>query len=213
MPVLNLGDSNMTILPTSYSPSAVQRRFEIIEEVVISDKTYLVIFDAETPKAAVIEAELTMLDNDTRHRVVAWLELGRPEKMDGILSVKEFWQDTDAVQVEGVLVSGEMRDIGLASLMYEALVLNKNITLMSDNVHYAGGKALWQRIARRSDKLIVFVLDSDEGKFYPYDGTKIRYDGGCIPEGEIWSIHPDKSRHGVILVAEDATKYPQVVAA
>ena len=213
MPVLNKGDSNMTILPTSYTPSAVKRRFEIIEEVVIANKTYFVIFDAETPKVAVIEAELTLIDNDSRHRAVAWLELDRPERMDGILSVKEFWQDSDAVQVQGVLVSGEKRDIGLASLMYESLILNKNITLMSDNVHYEGGKALWQRIASKSDKLIVFVLDSDEGKFYPYDGSKVRYDGGCIPEEEIWSIHPDKSRYGVILVAEDATKYPLMVAA
>jgi hypothetical protein len=54
--------------------------------------------------------------------------------------------------------------------------------------------------------LQVFVLDTNEGKFYPYDGTKIRYDGICIPESKIWSVHPDESLQGIILIAEAKEK-------
>lgn len=213
MPVLNKGDSNMSVMPMAYSPSTVKRRFEIIDEFVIRDTTYWIVYDSKTPFAAVIDASPSLISCETRHRAVAMLELERPERTDGILSVKEFWQDSDALQIAGVVVDGGLQDIGLATRMYETLVLKKGITLMSDNTHYEGGKALWQRIAKKSDKLIVFVLDSDEGKFYPYDGSRVRYDGGCIPEDEIWSIHPDEQHYGIILVAEDASRYPQMVAA
>jgi len=53
---------------------------------------------------------------------------------------------------------------------------------------------------------VIFVLDTDQDKFYPYDGTKVRYDGASIPEDCIWSTHPDKTHSQVILIAEDREK-------
>lgn len=213
MPVLNKGDSNMAIMPMAFSPSTVRRRFEVVDEFTLGSGTFLTIYDSKTPFAAVIDASPSDIDGDVRHRVVATLELCRPERFDGILSVKEFWQDSDALQVEGVVVQGSMQGFGLATRMYETLVLQKGITLMSDNTHYEGGKALWQHIAAKSKKLQVFVLDSDEGIFYPYDGTKLRYDGACIREEDIWSVHPDTTHYGVILIAEDAEKIAALTAA
>lgn len=213
MPVLNMGDSNMSVMPLAYSPSTVQRRFEILDELTIGGEIYWIAYDSKTPFAAIINASPSDVNGELRHMSVAMLELARPASFDGVLSVKNFWADTDAIQVEGVVVDGAVQDVGLATRLYETLVVKKNLTLMSDNNHYAGGKALWKRIAAKSKKLIVFVFDSDEGKFYPYDGERVQYDGVVIPDDKIWSVHPDTSRFGVILVAEDAKRYPQMIAA
>lgn len=209
MPVLNLRNSHMIVMPQSYSPSAIARRFEVIQEMVLSDKAYSIIYDKSTPFAAVIEADITLVDGQPRHRVVAKLDMIRRDKDDEIFAVRDFWQDTEALQVDGVVVDKSMQDIGLATKMYECLVIEKGITLMSDNTHYEGGKALWQKIARSSAHLTVYVFDTEAQVFYPYDGSRVRYDGICIPENEIWSLDPDVSRYGVILVAEDSRKHPQ----
>lgn len=53
----------------------------------------------------------------------------------------------------------------MATLLYEELVVKCGVILMSDNKQYEAGKALWQKIAQESDKLAVFILDSDVGQF------------------------------------------------
>lgn len=205
MPVLNKGDSTMAIMPMSYSPNTLQRRFDVIDNFELGGTSYWIIYDRKTPFAAVVDAGPALIGNDMRHRVIATLELARVENFAG-LSVKAFWQDACALQAEGVVVQEVMQGFGLATRMYETLVVKENITLMSDHHHYEGGKALWKHIAQKSRLLQVFVLNTEEGKFYPYDGTKIRYDGLSIPEDKIWSEHPDESLQGIILIAENSEK-------
>ncbi len=77
---------------------------------------------------------------------------------------------------------------------------------MSDNQQYEAGQAPWQKIARGSDKLAVFILDSEVGEFYPYSGDRIPYNGTSIPEDKIGSKHPDTTQWGVILIAENREK-------
>jgi hypothetical protein len=202
MPVLLTGDSSMIVIPMSYSPATVARRFAVLEEVRIRNLVYQVIFDSDTPFAAVIEAVPVTINGALRHKVVATLELRRRPQLEGVL-VESFWEDSDVAQIEGVVVEGSLRHIGLATLMYETLAIQGGITLLSDNEQYQGGKALWRRIARQSHLLQVFVLDTDAGRYYPFDGERIRYDGKGIPEAEIWSEHPNDCRHAVVLVAEN----------
>jgi len=202
----------MNHMPQAYSPGTINRRFEVINELVLAGSTWLVLYDQKTPFAAIVNAEVSEINGEPRHRVVATLEMARRDQCGEIFSVQDFWQDTDALKVEGVVVEPALQDMGLATLLYECLVIDKNITLMSDNLHYEGGKALWKKIAKSSKKLTVFVLDTDTGKFFPYDGTRVRYEGISIPEAEIWSIHPDNNRYGVILIAEDRRKHTQVAA-
>lgn len=181
MPVLIPGESNMIVMPQTYSPATIARRFKIIEELLIRGEMYLIIYDAAAPFAAVIKAEV---NGEVRHEAVATLELERRDQYGEVFSVRDFWQN-DALQVESIVVGNAMRDVGLATMLYECLVLKEGITLMSDNTHYTGGQVLWKKIARSSEKLIVFVLDTDEGKFYPYDGSRLRYDGLTIPSEAI----------------------------
>lgn len=199
----------MAVMPMSYSPSTVTRCFAIVEEFEVAGKAAAVIFDAASPRASIIELDLTADDRgQPRHRVLAMLDLAKKTALgDNVIAVERFWQDEACVmQIEGVCVAREVREGGLATRLYEALVTKCGVTLVSDNEQYEGGKALWQKIARTSSTLAVFVLDTDDGVFYPYDGNKVRYDGEAIPEEKIWSLHPDKSLWGVVLVAEDMQK-------
>lgn len=54
MPVLIPGDSNMVVMPFSYSTSAVKRSFEGIEALTFAGRHFLIIFDRLTPRAAII---------------------------------------------------------------------------------------------------------------------------------------------------------------
>lgn len=204
MPVLLKGDSKMAVIPMSYSPGAVARRFSILDGVTIQGVLYQVIWDSKTPFAAVIEAAPSIIDGDMRHKVVATLELQRRPQLEGVL-VRKFWEDNDVAQIEGIVVDGIVRDVGLATFVYETVASKAGVVLLSDNEQYEGGKALWQHIARRSSELKVFILDTDTAQYYPFDGERVCYDGKSIPESEIWSEHPDRSKHGVVLVAESIT--------
>lgn len=204
MPVLLKGDSKMAVIPMSYSPGTVARRFSILDGVTIQGVLYQVIWDSKTPFAAVIEAAPSVIDGDMRHKVVATLELQRRPQLEGVL-VRKFWEDNDVAQIEGIVVDGIVRDVGLATFVYETVASKAEVVLLSDNEQYEGGKALWQHIARRSSELKVFILDTDTAQYYPFDGERVCYDGKSIPESEIWSEHPDRSKHGVVLVAESIT--------
>lgn len=201
MPVLLKGDSKMAVIPMSYSPGTVARRFSILDGVTIQGVLYQVIWDSKTPFAAVIEAAPSVIDGDMRHKVVATLELQRRPQLEGVL-VRKFWEDSDVAQIEGIVVDGTVRDVGLATFVYETVASKAGVVLLSDNEQYEGGKALWQHIARRSSELKVFILDTDAAQYYPFDGERVCYDGVSIPESEIWSEHPARSKHGVVLVAE-----------
>ncbi|MGE9123653.1 hypothetical protein ACQKHH_15065 [Escherichia coli] len=194
----------MAVIPMSYSPGTVARRFSILDGVTIQGVLYQVIWDSKTPFAAVIEAAPSVIDGDMRHKVVATLELQRRPQLEGVL-VRKFWVDSDVAQIEGIVVDGTVRDVGLATFVYETVASKAGVVLLSDNEQYEGGKALWQHIARRSSELKVFILDTDTAQYYPFDGERVCYDGESIPESEIWSEHPDRSKHGVVLVAESIT--------
>jgi len=202
----------MIVMPTTYSPMTVARAFKHVEEFELSGRLLHVIYDPQTPRAAIIEADIETFEGVPRHRVVAALDLQRkPTLGKDIVAVERCWEDANIIQVEGICVDPAERDKGLATRLYEALILRCGITLVSDFDQYEGGKMLWQKIARESDQIAVFVLDTEQGAFWPYDGSKVIYDGGCIPEERIWSISPDQKCHGVVLVAENRQRANQMM--
>lgn len=212
MPVLIKGDSHMIVMPATYSPATIARIFEVVEEFSLSGRVLQVIYDCQTPRAAIIEADVELFDGVPRHRIVASLDLQRRAGLGkDIIAVERSWEDANVAQAEGICVDPVERNKGLATRLYEALVLRCGITLMSDFEQYSGGKMLWQKIARESDQIAVFVLDTEQSAFWPYDGKKVIYDGGCIPEERIWSHSPDQQCHGVVLVAEDKQRVHQLM--
>lgn len=204
----------MIVMPTTYSPMTVARSFNVVEEFELSGRVLHVIYDPQTPRAAIIEADVEMFEGVPRHRVIAALDLQRKDALGkDIVAVERCWEEANVLQVEGICVEPVERDKGLATRLYEALILRCGITLISDFEQYDGGKMLWQKITRESDQISVFVLDTEQGAFWPYDGSKVIYDGGCIPEERIWSISPDQKCQGVVLVAEDKQRANQLMAA
>ncbi len=114
----------MAVMPVTYSPNAVARRFEILKEVEIGGTACQIIWDVKLPFAAIINAVPEMIKDEMRHRVIATLELQRRPQLEGVL-VKDFWESMDIAQIEGVVVDGVIRDFGLAILMYETIA-NRN---------------------------------------------------------------------------------------
>ncbi|MBI0184233.1 hypothetical protein HTP75_04565 [Yersinia pestis subsp. pestis] len=210
MPVLIRGSSNMIVMPSTYSPATIAREFKVIHEFELSSMKYGVIFDKNVPKAAIIRMNTESFNGIPRHRIIAALDLvAKQELGENVISVQRFWQDSALFQVEGMVVEQGARGKGLATLLYEELIVKCGVILMSDNKQYEAGKALWQKIAQESDKLAVFILDSDVGQFYPYCGDRVPYNGKGIPEEKIWSLHPDTTKWGVVLVAENREKISQ----
>lgn len=202
----------MIVMPTTYSPMAVARSFKVVDTFELSGRILLVIYDRQTPRAAIIEADIEIFNGVPRHRVLAALDLQRkPYLGNDILTVERCWEEASVFQIEGICVNPSERDKGLATRLYEALILRCGVTLISDFEQYDGGKMLWQKIERESEYISVFILDTEQNAFWPYDGSKVIYDGGCIPEERIWSMSPDTKCHGVVLVAEEKQRAYQLM--
>lgn len=158
------------------------------------------------------QQSLKLFNGVPRHRVLAALDLQRkPYLGNDILTVERCWEEASVFQIEGICVNPSERDKGLATRLYEALILRCGVTLISDFEQYDGGKMLWQKIERESEYISVFILDTEQNAFWPYDGSKVIYDGGCIPEERIWSMSPDTKCHGVVLVAEEKQRAYQLM--
>lgn len=202
----------MIVMPSTYSPATIARMFEMVEEFELGSRVVQIVYDCQTPRAAIIKADIELFNGVPRHRIIATLDLQRRAGTTrDIFTVMHCWEDANVVQAEGLCVTPTERNKGLATRLYEALVLRCGITLMSDFEQYGGGKKLWQKIARESDQIAVFVLDTEQGAFWPYDGTRVIYDGGCIPETRIWSASPDLQCYDVILIAEEKQRARQLM--
>ncbi|EPF20503.1 Uncharacterised protein [Cedecea davisae] len=211
MPVLIPGESKMAVYPISYSPAALERAFDVSGTTDILGPPALIVLRKDKSAAAIIYAEPVLDENDElRHPVVAKLDL-IPRKSarqnESIVAVKRYWESKAVSQVEGIVVDNPARDTRVATTLYEHLIVEQDLILMSDHEQYIGGQAIWKRIARSSKDISVFILDTESGCFYPYDGERVCYDSECIPESEIWSLSPDESQHGIVLVAEKRTSF------
>ena len=118
----------MAVIPMSYSPATVARRFSILDGVTIQGVLYQIIWDPKTPFAAVIEAAPSVIDGDVRHKVVATLELQRRPRLEGVF-VQKFWEEQDVAQIEGIVVDGAVRDVGLATFVYETIVTKAGVEI------------------------------------------------------------------------------------
>lgn len=67
----------MIVMPTTYSPMTVARSFRVVEEIELSGRLLQVIYDKQTPRAAIIEADIEVFAGVPRHRVHAALDLQR----------------------------------------------------------------------------------------------------------------------------------------
>lgn len=184
----------MLMFPMALAPAEVARDYSIIDEFELAGKRRAIIYDAQTPRAAIIKKNTDEINGAAHHRVIAVLDL----------AVVNICKDAACVlQITGFFVIPAFRNADLEQRLIEKLVSKCGVVVASPNEQYESDKNTWQRIARESSALAVRILDTDTGQFYPYDGTKARYDGGdSIPDHAIWSTPPDESRTNVLLIAE-----------
>ena len=122
----------MTVLPMSYSPSTIERSFVIVDEFDVAGIRAAVIYDSTTPRAAIIDLDITADSRGAeRHRVFAMLTLAKKTThSDNAIAVKRFWQDETCVaKVKDACASR----VGLATRLYETLVIKCGVNLVSDN--------------------------------------------------------------------------------
>lgn len=200
MPVLCEGDSNMFVFPMTYSVNAIARRFETINEIDLGGIKADLLWDDDSLVACIVSQ---LVGDDGRRQVLASLDMEATNwRGNDAFLVAHYWEQ-DPAQVRGVVVLKERRDYGLATYIYESLVAEKGLIIVSDNEQYAGGKALWKHIARHSEKLKVYIFDSETKSFFPYEEEdRICYDGTNVSDEEIWSLEPDQTKYSIVLIAE-----------
>ena len=75
------------------------RSFTLVDEFELSGRVLHVIYDSQTPRAAIIEADIETFDGVPRHRVVAALDLQHKAHLGkDIIAVERCWEDTRVVR-------------------------------------------------------------------------------------------------------------------
>ncbi|MFJ5365036.1 hypothetical protein ACIPR9_07940 [Pectobacterium punjabense] len=162
----------MAILPMSYSPATMAREYRKIGETSVNGRAVDIYIHSERHHAVAIYGEPDDVNGDLRHVVVAKIDLKSRHSNDEtetILAVIGYYENLQLVgdslaQVEGVIVTKRERNANVASAMYKALI-NDGIVLVSDNVQFPGGKALWARMARKEVGIQVFYSTQNSVRF------------------------------------------------
>lgn len=162
----------MAILPMSYSPATMAREYRKIGETSVNGRAVDIYIHNEQHHAVAIYGEPDDVNGDLRHVVVAKIDLKSRHSNDEtetILAVIGYYEnlqlvDDSLAQVEGVIVTKRERNANVASAMYKALI-NDGIVLVSDNVQFPGGKALWARMARKEVGIQVFYSTQNSVRF------------------------------------------------
>ncbi|WP_240355024.1 hypothetical protein [Pectobacterium brasiliense] len=166
------GSFDMAILPMSYSPATMAREYRKIGETSVNGRAVDIYIHNEQHHAVAIYGEPDDVNGDLRHVVVAKIDLKSRHSNDEtetILAVIGYYEnlqlvDDSLAQVEGVIVTKRERNANVASAMYKALI-NDGIVLVSDNVQFPGGKALWARMARKEVGIQVFYSTQNSVRF------------------------------------------------
>lgn len=79
---------------------------------------------------------------------------------------------------------------GDGTMLYAGLV-NKGLTIISDNTQYRGGKHLWKKIAAVQSQFGYVVNVIVDGKPYmDENGKPFVYNGSNLPDDHLWSERP-----------------------
>lgn len=103
------------------------------------------------------------------------------------------------LQVDGVELAKKYQRDGLGYLLYLGLI-KAGYIVISDNLQYLGGQAIWKKIAKLAVNNDYKVYISDDTELRMKDGKPEVYDGSNIDDAEIWTTN--KSKVYTLLVAK-----------
>lgn len=169
------------------SQVSIERNFELIfkgETGLGFD--YLVVIRKDRLAAAIGYLD-ERSDGVVGLRVTGYLEFKPPS----ISGMQHITLPPHALQVGRVRVAKASQALGWGMRLYAALA-DAGFAIISDNLQYLGGQALWQKIAKQTlnGHYQVFVIKQGE---VVMDGDHpVIYDGSSIDDSELWSEDCDQ---------------------
>ncbi len=184
-----------------FSESAVQREFEELGEFDIDRNLYSVdklkiIARKEGRMVYAVYQDINKY-NETGWRVVFVLEF---KNKPTLINYPKDINKKLLLQVNKVNTDKNYRELGLASYVYQ-LLIKKGFIILSDIIQLDGGKALWQKIARRSnfDNYKIRIIDDEIG-YLKRNGKILEYDGSNISDDEIWTTEMNFDGEHILLI-------------
>lgn len=117
-----------------------------------------------------------------------------------ISSIEDIELPDNALQIDGVEIAKKYQRDGIGYYLYLALI-KAGYVVISDNLQYLGGKAIWKKIAKKAINNQYEVYISDDTELRMKDGKPEVYDGSNIDDAEIWSTNNSKAY--TLLVAKN----------
>ena len=173
-----------------YSDDTIGRDFKILFDEKLSNRGNIVILLRNDDTSAVI-GKRGIRPNDKKSGVFIFgqLEFKFPVNIHDTIIPKT---NPRLLQVDGVEISSGMKTKGYGYLLYFTLI-KSGYSIISDNVQYLGGQALWKKIAKESKFNIYRVYVLDNGTLRKdTNGKLVYYDGSNIKDSDLWSTNNDK---------------------
>jgi len=173
-----------------YSDDTIDRDFKILFDEKLSIRGNIVILIRNDNTSAVI-GKRGLRPNDKKSGIFIFgqLEFKFPVNIHDTIIPKA---NPRILQVDGVEITREMKTKGYGYFLYFTLI-KSGYSIISDNVQYLGGQALWKKIAKESKFNIYKVYVLDNGTLRKDgDGKLVYYDGSTIKDSNLWSTNNDK---------------------
>jgi hypothetical protein len=173
-------DSLMSFFSVSYRMSlrSLERSFDELEQDEFPDQ-YGFFLRKDKKQAIVVKYEKSELE--VRGKIV--VELDFKDTLEIVWDGTPPHFNLPVLQVDGVVNFDEVsHSKGLVVGLYKLLA--KQFVVISDNIHYQGGQAIWEKLAKDADGTSVLLCNNGE---IVMDGEQpLRFDGGNYPKSEIW---------------------------
>jgi len=119
-----------------------------------------------------------------------------------ISSIEDIELPNSAIQIDGVEIAKKYQRDGIGYYLYLGLIL-AGYVVISDNLQYLGGKAIWKKIAKKAiqNNYKVYISDDTELRMNS-DGKPEVYNGTNIDDAEIWSSTNNSKTYTLLVAAK-----------
>lgn len=156
---------------------------------LISIEKFIVGISKDTSFAFIGEYSNRKEDDEPGAIVYGTVDFKKPVNISSIADIDV---PKKVLQIDGVEISKKYQRDGIGYYLYLALI-KAGYIVISDNLQYLGGKALWKKIAKKAINNNYKVYIADDTELRMKDGKQEEYDGSNIDDAEIWSMNNSKA--------------------
>jgi hypothetical protein len=179
LPIIDMGYSLLF-----YSSNTIQREFDVLGKRTIGDNEYWTILKKDKSFAVIGIVGVRKEDGVGGLNIIGHVDF---KSMVDLSWSKDISIDNkNVLQVDGVQIINKEKMKGFGYNLY-SMIVDAGFVIISDTVHYVGGKALWKRIAEYSNTNNYKVYIIDNGEVVMKDDKPLPYNGYNYPENLIWS--------------------------